>query len=120
MEILKIQINPHFMFNVLNHIHVLMQKDVELASSLLLQYSDILRYQLYRAKEEQVGLWQEVEFLKNYIEVEKLRWRGKLEVTTRWEITDAACPLAPLLMITFIENAFKHVSRSDTEKGFGI
>lgn len=118
MEILKIQINPHFMFNVLNHIHVLMQKDVKLASALLLQYSDILRYQLYHAKEEQVSLGQEVEFLKNYIEVEKLRWKGKLKVTTRWEITDAACLLAPLLMITFIENAFKHVARSDTEKGY--
>lgn len=118
MEILKIQINPHFMFNVLNHIHVLMQKDVELASSLLLQYSDILRYQLYRAKEKQVTLGEEVAFLKNYVEVEKLRWKGKLQVTTRWEITDATCLLAPLLMITFVENAFKHVARSDTEKGY--
>ncbi len=47
LKILSDQINPHFMFNVLNHIHILMQRDVDLASSLLLQYSDILRYQLY-------------------------------------------------------------------------
>lgn len=117
MEILKTQINPHFMFNVLNHIHVLMQKDIELASSLLLQYSDILRYQLYQAKEEEVTIGQEVEFLKNYVEVEKLRWKGKLDVITRWEMENHTCTLAPLLMITFIENAFKHVARSDSEKG---
>lgn len=118
MEILKTQMTPHFMFNVLNHIHVLMQKDVELASSLLLQYSDILRYQLYQAREEQVTIGQEVEFMKKYIEVEKLRWKGKLNVVTRWEIENATYKLAPLLMITFIENAFKHVARSDTEKGY--
>lgn len=118
MEILKTQINPHFMFNVLNHIHVLMQQDVELASSLLLQYSDILRYQLYHAKEERVTIGQEIEFLKNYVEVEKLRWKGKLDVTTRWKMENRAFTLAPLLMITFIENAFKHVARLDSEKGY--
>lgn len=118
MEILKGQINPHFMFNVLNHIHVLMQKDVSLASSLLLQYSDILRYQLYNGKQEEVTVNQEVEFLKNYIEVEKLRWKGKLEVITRWEIANGGCQLPPLLLITFVENAFKHVSRTDSERGY--
>lgn len=118
MEILKMQINPHFMFNVLNHIHVLMQRDVALASSLLLQYSDILRYQLYSGREESITVGQEVEFLRNYVEVEQLRWKGKLTVTTCWETEDPTRRLAPLMMITFIENAFKHVARSDAEKGY--
>lgn len=119
MEILKTQINPHFMFNVLNHIHVLMQRDVELASSLLLQYADILRYQLYQAREEQVTVGQEVAFMKNYIEVEKMRWQGRLSVRTRWEVENAGCHLAPLLMVTFIENAFKHATtRRDGQKGY--
>lgn len=118
MEILKTQINPHFMFNVLNHIHVLMQRDVELASSLLLQYADILRYQLYQAREEQVTVGQEVAFMKNYIEVEKMRWQGRLSLSTRWEVENTHRCLAPLLMVTFIENAFKHASRRNGQKGY--
>lgn len=117
MQILRGQINPHFMFNVLNHIHVLMRSNVELASSLLLQYSDILRYQLYSGNSEHISIEQEVDFLRNYIEVEKLRWRDKIEVQTNWQIEDRDTKIPPLLMITFVENAFKHVSRSSSEKG---
>ena len=118
MEILRTQINPHFMFNVLNHIHILMQKNTELASSLLLRYADILRYQLYCGKEEYITLAQETNFLKDYIEVEKLRWKNKLHVDTTWEIENKNRKIPPLLFIPLIENAFKHVSRSPSEKGY--
>ncbi len=118
LEILHAQINPHFMFNVLNHIHVLMQKDVDMASELLLNYSDILRYQLYSGKKEYVRLEDEINFLRNYIDIEKVRWEGKLNVTTSWVIANGNQLISPLLFITFIENAFKHVSRSTSEKGY--
>ncbi|MDU1892181.1 MAG: histidine kinase [Dysgonomonas sp.] len=118
LQILHSQINPHFMFNVLNHIYILMQKDVDMASSLLLKYSDALRYQLYSGKNETAILEQEVQFLKNYIDVEKFRWEGKLDVTCSWNIENNKTEIAPLLLITFIENAFKHVSRSQHQKGF--
>ncbi|MDR0750911.1 MAG: histidine kinase [Tannerellaceae bacterium] len=118
LQVLHAQINPHFMFNVLNYIHVLMQKDTELASELLLKYADTLRYQLYNGKQEAVRLEQEVVFLKNFIDVEKFRWKDKLDVTCTWHIENGNKNIPPLMFIPFIENAFKHVSRSANEKGF--
>lgn len=117
-QILKAQINPHFMFNVLNHVNVLIRKEPDLASSLLVQYTNILRYQLYNGKKEVVSLKQEIEFLKDFIEIEKVRWKNNLEVKCSWEVEDDNTTLSPLLLITFVENAFKHVSRSKTEKGY--
>lgn len=114
LQVLQSQINPHFMFNILNHIHILIQTNVDLASSLLLQYSDILRYQLYNGKNEFVKLEQEVQFLKNFIEIEKIRWGDKIDVSCTWEVEDACKEIPPLLFITFVENAFKHVSRSSS------
>ncbi|MDH6303970.1 two-component system LytT family sensor kinase [Parabacteroides sp. PF5-5] len=118
LQILHAQINPHFMFNVLNYIYVLMQKDVELASELLLKYSDTLRYQLYSGQKEYVKLEQEVQFLKNFIDVEKFRWEDKLDVSCNWQIESGNINIPPLLFIPFIENAFKHVARSKEEKGY--
>jgi sensor histidine kinase YesM len=118
LQVLHAQINPHFMFNVLNYIHVLMQKDTELASELLLKYSDTLRYQLYSGKQAVVKLEQEVTFLKNFIDVEKFRWEDKLDVICTWHIENGNKEIPPLMLIPFIENAFKHVSRSTDEKGF--
>lgn len=118
LDTLQGQITPHFMFNVLNHIHVLMESNVDLASSLLMKYSDILRYQLYNAKVESIPLSQEVDFLTNFIDVEMIRWEDNLDVNCSWKIEDKNKTIAPLLLITFIENAFKHVPRDDFEKGF--
>lgn len=115
---LQEQITPHFMFNVLNHIHVLMQEDVGLASFLLEKYADILRYQLYQGQKEFIRLEQEVQFLKNYIEVERIRWEDKLDVSCSWQTKDETIEIPPLLLITFIENAFKHVSRCSSTKGY--
>lgn len=118
LQILQAQINPHFMFNVLNHIHVLIRKEPELADNLLLQYTDILRYQLYSGKKDFITIDKEVDFLKNFIEVEKVRWKNKLDITCNWNIENGNTELPPLLFITFIENAFKHVSRSNSERGY--
>lgn len=118
LRVLQSQINPHFMFNILNHIHILMQTDVDLASSLLLQYADILRYQLYSGKKELVPLEQEVQFLKNFVEIEKVRWGDKVNVTCTWKVENKDKQIPPFLLITFVENAFKHVSRSSSELNY--
>ena len=118
LQMLQSQINPHFMFNVLNHIHILMQTNVELASDLLLQYSDMLRFQLYKGKCDTVRLEEEILFLKNFIEIEKMRWRDKLQVECIWNITDKNRKIPPLLMLPFIENAFKYASRTIKKQGF--
>jgi len=116
LQILQQQISPHFMFNVLNHINILMQEDVGLASSLLIRYSKILRYQLDSDKSSKVSIAQEVQFLKDFIEIEKVRWGNELIIDCSWKIDDNNKEFPPLLLITFIENAFKHVSRGTSEK----
>ncbi|WP_051697603.1 sensor histidine kinase [Prevotella sp. 10(H)] len=118
LQVLQQQINPHFMFNVLNHIYILMQKDVNKSSELLVKYSEILRYQLYNGKEELVPLGQEIQFLKDVIAVEKMRWGDELKVREFWDIEDQERKIQPLLLISFVENAFKHVSRSISETGY--
>lgn len=118
LRTLQYQVTPHFMFNVLNHIHILMQTDVELASDLLIKYSEILRYQLYNGDKQKVTLEQDIQYLKDFIAVEKVRWEEKLTLTTSWKMEDPKIEIPALLFITFIENAFKHVSKSDFEKGY--
>lgn len=118
LQILQAQINPHFMFNVLNHVNVLMRREPDLASDLLVKYTNILRYQLYSSKKELVGVQQEINFMKDFIEIEKVRWKNNLTVEYSWDIHDFDKMIPPLLFITFVENAFKHVSRSKKEKGF--
>lgn len=118
LQTLNGQINPHSMFNILNHIHVLLQKDPQAADDLLLKYSDILRYQLYNASRDEVTIRQETDYLKQYIEVEKIRWKDKITVTEEWKIEEENIRIPPLLFVSFLENAFKHVARSDSEKGY--
>lgn len=118
LSALQAQVNPHFMFNVLNHIHILIQKDTEVASSVLLQYADILRYQLEKVEKDRVSLQEEITFMQSYIEVEKLRWQHTLTVESEWAVADLKQQVPPLLFITFIENAFKHVARTKGQAGF--
>lgn len=118
IKILQDQINPHLMFNVLNHIHILMQSNVKLASDLLIRFSDILRYQLYECNKEFVPLSLEIKYLKDLVAVEKTRWGDELEVHTKWNIEDGQLQIVPLLLVPLIENAFKHVSRLPNQKGY--
>lgn len=118
LQILHQQISPHFMFNVLNHINILMLEDVGLASSLLIRYAKILRYQLNSEKNRKVSIEQEVQFLKDFIEIEKVRWGNELLINCSWKVEDNHKKFPPLLLITFIENAFKHVSRGISEKAY--
>lgn len=118
LRTLQHQVTPHFMFNVLNHIHILMQTDVTLASDLLIKYSEILRYQLYNGDKQNVTLEQDVQFLKDFIAVEEVRWVDKLTLSCSWKIAHPQKEIPSLLFITFVENAFKHVPKSDSEKGY--
>ena len=118
LQLLREQINPHLMFNVLNHIHILMKKNVDLADELLLRYSDVLRYQLYDCNKEKVLLEKEVDYLKDVVEVEKMRWGKELKVDCQWSIENGRKEISPLLLIPFVENSFKHVSRMLSEVGY--
>ncbi|WP_286496309.1 MULTISPECIES: sensor histidine kinase [unclassified Empedobacter] len=118
LKLLQDHVNPHVMFNILNHIHILLKKDTELASFLLLKFSDILRYQLYECNKNEVVLENEIQYLKDLIDVEKLRWGNEIDVSTSFTIMNKKAMIAPLLLVPFIENAFKHVSRVPDYKGF--
>jgi signal transduction histidine kinase len=109
MKFLKAQVNPHFLFNILNNIHFLIKKDTEQASETLLMLSDLLRYQLYETDVQWVTIEQEVDYIKNYIKLEKTRI-GKELLTLDVDINfeEATIQIAPFLILPLIENAFKY------------
>ena len=108
LEYLKYQINPHFFMNTLNNIHALVDIDPEKAKSTIVELSKMMRFILYEGDKKGVPLTQEFEFIRNYITLMRLRYTDKVEV--KLELPDEApnYELPPLMLITFIENAFKH------------
>ena len=116
LKFLKSQFNPHFLFNTINSIFVLIHKNPEMASEALAKFSDLLRYQLYECNESQIPLDQELNYLENFIELEKLR--QDKNVTTDFSLSpyqSSNLMIAPFVLIPFIENAFKHVSQRNDD-----
>lgn len=113
LKFLRSQFNPHFLFNTINSIFVLIHKNQNMASEALAKFSSLLRYQLYECNEHEIPLRQELTYLENYIELEKLRQDSKnLKLTVELDqhhTNDLA--IAPFVLIPFVENAFKHVSQ---------
>lgn len=105
---LKNQLNPHFLFNTLNNISSLTVIDGDKAQESIAQLSDLLRYVLYETDKEMVPLSGEVEFMKDYIDLMKLRCNGKASVNVTMVVPSGNAQIAPLLFISLIENAFKH------------
>ena len=105
---LKNQINPHFLFNTLNNISCLAQIDGAETQEAIMQLSDLLRYAMYESNKPKVHLDGEVEFMRNYIELMKLRCNEKTTVDTQFTILNPQQEVAPLLFISLVENAFKH------------
>jgi len=105
---LKSQINPHFLFNTLNNICSLARKKSDETENALIKLSEIMRYMIDESKEDKVLLSKEIEYLNNYIELQRLRLSGKVKI----EFTITGDPttkmIDPLLLIPFVENAFKH------------
>ena len=110
---LKNQINPHFLFNTLNNISSLTQIDADKAQDTVMQLSDLLRYAMYETNKPKVPLDGEVEFMRNYIELMKLRCNEMTTVNVQWSIVNGQSEVAPLLFISLIENAFKHGANSN-------
>lgn len=105
---LKNQLNPHFLFNTLNNISSLILIDGLTAVEKIAQLSDLLRYALYEIKEEYVALGNEVDFMNNYISLMNLRCDKNVDVRVDFKIEDKNYPIAPMLFLSPIENAFKH------------
>lgn len=109
LEQLKNQINPHFLFNMLNNVNVLTKKDPDKASQILMKLSDLLRYQLYDSARDKVFLTSDIHFLEDFLNLEKVR-RDNFDFIISKEGSLSGIQIPPLLFISFVENAVKHNS----------
>jgi hypothetical protein len=112
LKFLKYQFNPHFLFNSINSIFFLIHKNPDMASASLAKFSELLRHQLYECNDQQIPLNKEIAYLENFIELEKLRQNENLVVNLNLDqALSPAMGIAPFVLMTFVENAFKHVSK---------
>lgn len=114
LQALKAQINPHFLFNTLNNIYSHSLDNSPQTPEMILKLSALMSYILYDCHEERVPVTNELEFINNYLQLEKLRFEDTLDVNLQINQTHTNRTIAPLLLIPFIENAFKHGSCSCT------
>ena len=118
MKLLKSQINPHFLFNALNNIYSLSYLKPEKTPENLLKLSEMLRYMLYECNVDKVPLSKEVTYLENYIHMKLLKDSRGMNVKVNLAKNAGHLMIAPLLLIPFVENAFKHSKVEDLEKGW--
>jgi sensor histidine kinase YesM len=108
LKFLRNQTNPHFLFNTLNNIYALARKKSDETADVVMKLSKLLRFMLYETKNEQIRISDEIKILDDYIELEKLRYNDRLTISFIREIDNDSEQIAPLLLIPFVENAFKH------------
>ena len=120
LALLRSQVNPHFLFNTLNNIYSLVYKKSDDAPAAVMKLSGIMRYMLYDAVADKVLLEKEVEYLQSFIELQNLRLKQKDFVVMNIKGEMNGRTIAPMLLIPFVENAFKHGSRNVTNPGILI
>ncbi len=108
LDLLKQQLNPHFFFNTLNNLYGLSLQQSEKTSESILQLAELMRYTIYKGQQDQVNLIQEVNYIEDYVQLQQIRLKKRLVFSFNKEIEDENLQIAPLLLIVFIENAFKH------------
>ncbi|MEO0572598.1 MAG: histidine kinase, partial [Bacteroidota bacterium] len=117
LQLLKSQVNPHFFFNTLNNLYGLVVEKSEQAPEMVLKLSDMMRYTIYEGKEDVVSLTDEIQYLKNYIELHKIRHQKSVDIRFEHDV-QSDLKVAPLLFIILLENAFKHGVEGLTENAF--
>lgn len=118
LDSLRAQLNPHFFFNTLNNIYSLAQQQSLHTAETVSKLSDLMRYVLYDAGNDVVPLKKEIEFVKNYVALEKIRHNNDDDVKFDWQGDARGKVVAPLLFIPYIENAFKHGLQQVIDGGF--
>ena len=108
LNLLKQQINPHFFFNTLNNLYALSITKDEQTPEVVMQLAELMRYVIYKGKEEHVTITEEVQYIEDYIRLQQIRIHQKLDFRFDKEIADEQLHIPPLLFITLVENAFKH------------
>jgi two-component system sensor histidine kinase LytS len=121
LKLLKAQLNPHFLFNTLNNLYGLSVIKSSRLPNLMLKLSDLLRYSLYETKETYVPLKKEIQYLENYMALEKIRLEDTTEITFTKQGALDSVVIAPMLLIVFVENSFKHLSNlQDTKREVSV
>ena len=116
LQLLQSQLSPHFLFNTLNNLYGLSLSDHTRVPPLLLKLSELLRYTVYEAKEVYVPLQDEIHYLENYIEFEKIRLGSRLSLSYSFQREiDTSIMIAPMLLVIFVENAFKHSKNNNSD-----
>jgi LytS/YehU family sensor histidine kinase len=108
LNALKTQLNPHFLFNTLNNIYAINQMNAEQGSEMIMELSEVMRYHLHVSTLKTISLADEVQLIQSYIALEKLRLNDNCELKIDLNTTASSAQIAPLLLLPFIENAFKH------------
>ena len=108
LKFLKAQVHPHFLFNTLNNLYALTLKKSAEAPEMVLELSELLNYMLYECNAERVGLKKELKLVQDYIDLEKLRYGDRLNASFNVKGEAGSIELAPLIILPFVENAFKH------------
>jgi sensor histidine kinase YesM len=118
LSFLKSQINPHFLFNSLNSVYFLIDKTNPEARQALHKFSDMLRYQLYEVKGTRIPIEKELSYLRDYVDLQKLRKDENYSVEFNCSTEVKGFSIEPLLLIPFVENAFKHISHKPGKSNF--
>ena len=118
MALVKAQLDPHFLFNTINNIDVLIQKDPEVASQYLNKLSEILRFMLFETKAPKISLNKEIDYISKFIELQRIRSSNSNFVA--FNSVSSNLDVAPMLFMPFIENAFKHCSNKKEDKAIEI
>ncbi|MCP1994486.1 sensor histidine kinase [Flavobacterium sp. HSC-61S13] len=108
LGLLKSQISPHFLFNVLNSLYALSLKTAKETPDVILKLSDILRYSLYETQEKEISIIKEIHILNTYIDIELLRMPSNASISFHYDQVKDSTKIAPMLLLPLIENAFKH------------
>lgn len=118
LRFLKSQINPHFLFNTLNNLYALTLKKSDKAPEIVIKLSEMMRYMLYECNEKKVLLSKEIHYIRNYLDLERLRQGKNVEITfdVQGNVNDQK--IAPLMFIPFLENSFKHGLNNTISQGF--
>jgi LytS/YehU family sensor histidine kinase len=116
LNFLRAQFNPHFLFNSINSIYGHIDKSNKDARGMLLVFSEMLRYQLYECNVEEIGLDRELNYIRNYIAMQKSRIDERITISFCTDDVNGNKMVAPLLLITFIENAFKYVGFNENKE----
>jgi sensor histidine kinase YesM len=115
LKFLKSQVHPHFLFNTLNNLYSLTLKKSDIAPEVVLKLSDLMSYMLYDASAPKVPLSKEIQYLQNYIALEKIRYGDRLDISFNISGDIGGKMIAPMLMLPFIENTFKHGVSGDLD-----